>query len=510
MKEVLNINLLKIPDQSMAGHGLSAGFIKDLPAPGQGFSGFLSEHLSNLQDNIINQNEENVNKKSADSPLSGNEAIFNSNDRLMENQIDLRNEKNLHSSRNEAEGSENYKTIRSSNSNEADAPGRKDKIQKEAKDNINKDNSVRRKNTDDKPEGSNANEITVLLKDIGIILDMLKGLPPDKRIHELKSVLFKLKESMESLNTGAGKNRFIAANGAEIKKLSEQLKSLIKSWNERFEKGNISHNKNNINTIENKRANNTDSIEKKRVENTGSKEAKTESFNLTDLKKQITKLLEEIKQYYNKKPENGISKYDEISNENKNSGSQKLMRESFNAERNEGSQARDNTSNYNFSYFRKETDSIGSLQKSNHPAAGRKNSAFSEQLNDIAQNAKIVVRDSKNGSFSIRLHPESLGRVNVNLNLEQGVIIGKFLVESAEAKEIMLENIHAITDRLKEDGISVGEFHVNVRDENKSYSDNDYNIEKISYNDPLQALAAGMEYETNSLYVHNGEIDLLI
>jgi flagellar hook-length control protein FliK len=494
MKESQSINLLKVPD-IVPTHGISAGFIKELPVQGQSFGGILSEHLMNYKTDSAISNED-IGKKAVDLSLDRKEAGSNANYRLAENS-DQKTERNNNLFYEETRTDNNIKAFKK---NEPGTIEGKDNIQKEDKDKIGKNNSLKRKNHEDKREGLNADEISLLLKDVKIIFDMLKGLPPDKGVHELKFALFKLKNSLEPLNSQSDKKKFTVAYESEIKNLSEQLKQLLKSWNDRFEKGGISINKNIRNNTEQKKADSNES-----------RDVKSEPVNLGEIKKQISKLTEEIKQYLsNKKPENTSTKKDEISNENKSTGSNKVIHEFLNAERSDGSSAKDYSSNYNFQNFRKESDGAGSLQKVNSSATSQRNNAFSEHLNDIVQNARIVVRDSRNGSFSIKLHPESLGRVNVNLNLEHGVIVGKFLVDTTEAKALMLENINSITDRLNEAGISVGEFHVNVRDENKPHFNDEYNTENYFYNSPSQAISAGLEYETNSLYAHNGEIDLVI
>ncbi len=269
----------------------------------------------------------------------------------------------------------------------------------------------------------------------------------------------------------------------------ERLKSLLETANERAGLKNLK---------------NFDGHNIKNAENI------IDTSEIGGLKKQISKLVNEINQHLNhKKSESVITKNDESVNENKNLNNQKIFGEASASEKNEGTQTRDNASSFNLSNFKKDIEGAGTVsQKGTIPGAEKRN-AFGDELNTIMQNAKLVVRDSKNGSFSIRLHPESLGRVNVNLKLEHGVIGGKFLVDSTEAKEALLENIQSVIDKLQENGISVGNFNVNVRDEKKSLFE--YNEEAVSHIAARkQPMPAGAEYESNSSYVHNGEIDVII
>jgi len=138
----------------------------------------------------------------------------------------------------------------------------------------------------------------------------------------------------------------------------------------------------------------------------------------------------------------------------------------------------------------------------------QKTSAFSEQLQSIVQNARIFIKDNRNGSFSIRLYPESLGRVNVNLGLDQGIITGRFLADTAEARDILLENINIIKEKLAEAGLSVGEFHVNVREENGAWEQGTQEEQfEVNHN---RNMAINHEYEMSSIYLHDGEIDMIV
>lgn len=132
--------------------------------------------------------------------------------------------------------------------------------------------------------------------------------------------------------------------------------------------------------------------------------------------------------------------------------------------------------------------------------------AFNEQLQSIIQNSRIFVKDSRNGSFSIRLYPESLGRLNINLGLEQGVLYGKFMVENNDAKNLLLDNIVHIKEQLADAGISVGEFQVHVRDEGYKL---DHHLKEKTYNKPVTGDQEN-QYDINAMKSHDGIIDMVI
>ncbi len=133
---------------------------------------------------------------------------------------------------------------------------------------------------------------------------------------------------------------------------------------------------------------------------------------------------------------------------------------------------------------------------------------FGEQLQQVMENAKVFIRDSRNGSFSLQMHPESLGKVNVSLGLDHGVLSGRFLVESNEARDLLLENIDQLKEKLAEAGVSVGEFNVNVRDHREHrFDEREQETEFIHRGMPREA---GAGYDAPARFSHDGAIDMVI
>ncbi|MCP4138154.1 MAG: hypothetical protein GY754_44740 [bacterium] len=140
-------------------------------------------------------------------------------------------------------------------------------------------------------------------------------------------------------------------------------------------------------------------------------------------------------------------------------------------------------------------------------------SQFRNQLRSVIDNAKVVVKDSKNASYSVKLFPRSLGSLNVTLGLEQGVVTGRFLVDTPEAKDLLMANLAGIKDQLAEEGLTVGEFEVNVRDQREQFSaGTNENEERNHYIVPQSdtVLEAENVYDANSGALHNGAINMVI
>lgn len=482
MQNLFNINTLTALQPSIAAPVNSQPSLIDNAGPEQKFDVILNERLNEITNRTKpNSSDENHENNIAQHGIE--EVGLKS-----ENENREYSDSSLDSRINNFSENNDKENIKNINKDEA---GNQDKNIKNSKD---VHEAEEENNLITKERKSVVDDLSLLLDNLNLLLDIIKNTPLDKKqTLELKSVLSELSNTIDLKNIQPDKthkNDFVSMDGALLKKLLERLKSLVDTANERV-------------GIRNQ------ILGKSQIKDENLTENKSESLEMTNLKKQIAKLADEIRQHLtNKKSEINSAKSEDTFIESKNIN-QKILAENQNIDKSESAQGKENTSGFNFSSSRKESETAGVLQQKGNAGLAERKSVFDEQLNTIVQNARIVVKDSKNGSFSIRLHPESLGRVNVNLNLEQGVIVGKFLVDSFDAKEALLENMSAVKENLLENGISVGEFQVNVRDENKSFSETS---EEIPFNHPSRIFPgfAGIEYEANSLYLHNGEIDLII
>jgi len=134
---------------------------------------------------------------------------------------------------------------------------------------------------------------------------------------------------------------------------------------------------------------------------------------------------------------------------------------------------------------------------------------FKSQLSDMINNAKISVKNSKNASFSVKLFPKTLGSLNLSLGLDQGMIHGKFMVDNIQARDLLMENLSNIKQQLEDAGLTVGEFQVDVRDQKESFNrDNNENKNRPSFSN--DSIIVTNEYESNSMALHTGEINMVI
>lgn len=132
---------------------------------------------------------------------------------------------------------------------------------------------------------------------------------------------------------------------------------------------------------------------------------------------------------------------------------------------------------------------------------------MNEQFEMLMQQARITVRDARNGSFVMNLYPETLGRVNVNLGLEDGVLVGRFLVDTPEAREAMMESMDRLLSQLADAGIEVGAFQVNVRGERDRLVQN---LQGYFAENRRKAEHEGRsEYDAQAVRTHDGLLDVI-
>lgn len=150
--------------------------------------------------------------------------------------------------------------------------------------------------------------------------------------------------------------------------------------------------------------------------------------------------------------------------------------------------------------------SRGTMHQMNAPAAQRM-PFMNEQFELLMQQARITVRDAHNGTFAMNLYPESLGRVNVNLGLEDGVLVGRFLVDTPEAREAMMESMDRLLAQLADAGIEVGAFQVNVRGERDRLVQNLQGY--FAENRKRTENEGSSEYDAHTVRTHDGLLDVI-
>jgi len=138
------------------------------------------------------------------------------------------------------------------------------------------------------------------------------------------------------------------------------------------------------------------------------------------------------------------------------------------------------------------------------------NLKFQEQVNELINRAKVVVKDGKNSSFTVKLYPRELGNLSMTLGMENGVLHGKFLVDNMDAKNLLLQNLEMIRQQLLEAGIELGDFSVGVKHEGENSFEQEKNKDGDLTSSNHNIKEATMEFDANSINLHNGLINVTV
>ena len=98
----------------------------------------------------------------------------------------------------------------------------------------------------------------------------------------------------------------------------------------------------------------------------------------------------------------------------------------------------------------------------------------------IADEMRVAFRGNKT-TFDIKLEPESLGKLSVRINSENGVFNASFFVDSQKAKQAIENDIHILRQSLLEQGVNVQEINVQVGQSNQETNYHQNIMEAINF-----------------------------
>ncbi len=142
----------------------------------------------------------------------------------------------------------------------------------------------------------------------------------------------------------------------------------------------------------------------------------------------------------------------------------------------------------------------------------------SEVINQVIEQAKVIVGQDKS-EMIIHLKPDHLGKLELKVVTEQGIVAAKFIAESHQVKEIIETNMQLLKDSLEKQGLSIDNVSVQVGQEKQSnynqqnahqsnsknnsikFGGSETNTDKVGYNafDTLPERLAQYGNETNTI-----------
>lgn len=124
-------------------------------------------------------------------------------------------------------------------------------------------------------------------------------------------------------------------------------------------------------------------------------------------------------------------------------------------------------------------------------------------INQVAESTKVLIGQDKS-EMVIHLKPDHLGKLELKVVTEQGIVAAKFVAESQQVKEIIESNMQLLKDSLQKQGISVEGVSVQVGHENK----NEYR-QQDSYGNKNNSSNAGSKFGNSNSVISKTGINML-
>ena len=154
-------------------------------------------------------------------------------------------------------------------------------------------------------------------------------------------------------------------------------------------------------------------------------------------------------------------------------------------------------------------------------------SVITNQVN-IVNAIKSKLQVSQNGELhklTVRLHPESFGRINIELNMKDGIVSGIIRLSEEQAKVVFANNIDVIKNELSNQGIKIDNLDINLSNDNSGNTSlfqqdsfNQFRERRQQHNfgsrhqnrEPEETIENIQRKKVNNIYREEGRVNLLI
>lgn len=108
---------------------------------------------------------------------------------------------------------------------------------------------------------------------------------------------------------------------------------------------------------------------------------------------------------------------------------------------------------------------LSAHQSTSAEAGSRLGQSLREGLSsEIVRQAKFVIRDNDSGSIRLTLKPEHLGSVRIALQMQDGHIAGRIIVDNQSVREAFEQNLAALERAFEEAGMEMDQLDVTLAD----------------------------------------------
>ena len=90
---------------------------------------------------------------------------------------------------------------------------------------------------------------------------------------------------------------------------------------------------------------------------------------------------------------------------------------------------------------------------------------------NIVRQAKVMLKEADQAEIRLIIRPPELGRVRINMHMENGHIAGRILVDNGSVREAVEQNLAALQRAFEDAGLEVGDFEVSTGDSRDEAAD---------------------------------------
>ena len=83
---------------------------------------------------------------------------------------------------------------------------------------------------------------------------------------------------------------------------------------------------------------------------------------------------------------------------------------------------------------------------------------------NIVRQAKVMLQDANNAELRLVIRPPELGRIRIRLQMENGHIAGRILVDNGSVREVVEQNLASLQRAFEEAGLEMGDLEVSTGD----------------------------------------------
>ncbi|HRP67930.1 MAG TPA: hypothetical protein PLY93_00140 [Turneriella sp.] len=123
--------------------------------------------------------------------------------------------------------------------------------------------------------------------------------------------------------------------------------------------------------------------------------------------------------------------------------------------------------------------------------------ALSRQLTDVMARAHVLIADSQNAQFTVKLFPREIGRMEIDLKMVEGEIRGKIVVENEEVKS-ELQNFLNQNNNKEGESVDLNRVNIEVRNGNQQAANPEKSRTEEALLQDLVVRAATSAYEASA------------